>query len=114
MVRHISDEIRVMYLGQVVEAGATTRCSTAPCTRTRGPSPRRFPCPTPSSKRSGAPARQLPRPAVFAEPETGCPYNPRCPLAEEVCFMTDPPLLELEPGHFAACHVAARGAANVP
>ncbi len=49
---------------------------------------------------------------LVAEVESGCPYNPRCPLAEEVCLRSDPPLLELAPGHLAACHVAAREAGH--
>ena len=47
---------------------------------------------------------------LLAEPESGCPYHPRCPLAEQVCRELDPTLLVLAPGHLAACHVAARGA----
>lgn len=49
--------------------------------------------------RSGAPA---------GAPESGCPYEPRCPLAEEICRISDPALQNLRPGHAAACHVAAR------
>jgi oligopeptide/dipeptide ABC transporter ATP-binding protein len=37
----------------------------------------------------------------------GCSFAPRCPLAEEICQTTDPPLSPLEPGR-AACHVRAR------
>lgn len=41
----------------------------------------------------------------------GCSFEPRCPLAEDICRTTDPPLSPLAPGR-AACHVRAR-AANV-
>jgi oligopeptide/dipeptide ABC transporter ATP-binding protein len=41
--------------------------------------------------------------------EAGCPFAPRCPLAEEICAEQDPPLSPLGPGQ-AACHVRARGA----
>jgi ABC-type antimicrobial peptide transport system ATPase subunit len=50
------------------------------------------------------------RSAVADEPEAGCPYEPRCPLAEQVCIETDPALLELAASHLVACHVAARQA----
>jgi oligopeptide/dipeptide ABC transporter ATP-binding protein len=40
---------------------------------------------------------------------TGCPYEPRCPLAEEICREQDPPLTPLGRGR-AACHVRARAA----
>ena len=46
--------------------------------------------------------------ALLAEPESGCPYHPRCPLAEPVCLEINPALLMLAPSHLAACHVAAR------
>ena len=109
MVRHISDEIRVMYLGRVVEAGsydAVLDDALHPYTRALAAA---VPVPDPvveEDRRAEEPQRAS---AVFAEPEAGCPYNPRCPLAEEICFSVDPPLEELLPGHLAACHVAARG-----
>jgi oligopeptide/dipeptide ABC transporter ATP-binding protein len=43
-----------------------------------------------------------------ADPPPGCPFHPRCPLAEDVCLTADPTLVELAPAHRAACHVAAR------
>jgi oligopeptide/dipeptide ABC transporter ATP-binding protein len=46
-----------------------------------------------------------------ANPPSGCPFHPRCPLAEDICLRTDPRLLEIRPGHAVACHVAARTAA---
>jgi oligopeptide/dipeptide ABC transporter ATP-binding protein len=110
MVRHISDEIRVMYLGRVVESGsydAVLDDPLHPYTRALAAA---VPVPDPvveADRRAQEPERAA---AVFAEPEAGCPYNPRCPFAEEICFSVDPPLLELAPGHLAACHVAARNA----
>jgi ABC-type antimicrobial peptide transport system ATPase subunit len=44
------------------------------------------------------------------EPPTGCPYYPRCPLAEDVCRSTRPELIELAVHHAVACHVAERRA----
>lgn len=41
--------------------------------------------------------------------EPGCPFTPRCPLAEDVCAAVDPPLTPLGNG-CAACHVRARAA----
>ena len=96
MVRHISDEIQVMYLGRVVEAGPYDLVLDNP----RHPYTRALaaavPVPDPEleEERRGL---EHAAPAVLAEPEAGCPYNPRCPLAEEVCFSVDPPLLELAP-----------------
>jgi oligopeptide/dipeptide ABC transporter ATP-binding protein len=107
MVRHISDEIEVMYLGRVVEAGPydlVFEDTLHPYTRALAAA---VPVPDPDQQR---PEQTLDEPvAVVAEPASGCPYHPRCPLAEAICLEVDPPLVELAPGHRAACHVAARG-----
>ena len=40
------------------------------------------------------------------DPPKGCPFHPRCPIAEPRC-QTDPPSLrEIAPSHFASCHLA--------
>ena len=41
-----------------------------------------------------------------ANPQTGCVFHPRCPIAEEICKMEAPEFGEIQPGHFAACHLA--------
>jgi peptide/nickel transport system ATP-binding protein len=46
-------------------------------------------------------------PPDLSQPIPGCPYVPRCPLAEEVCRKVHPPLYPLGTGR-AACHVRAR------
>ena len=40
---------------------------------------------------------------------SGCSFNPRCPFAIDKCFVDRPPLMELAPGHEAACWVSAAG-----
>lgn len=35
---------------------------------------------------------------------SGCPFHPRCPFASEICAEEHPPLEEIAPSHFAACH----------
>jgi oligopeptide/dipeptide ABC transporter ATP-binding protein len=40
---------------------------------------------------------------------TGCPFNPRCPRAEEICRSREPELRELAPGHRVACWMADHG-----
>ena len=39
-------------------------------------------------------------------PPSGCVFHPRCPIAESRCSAEIPPLRELKPGHWAACHLA--------
>jgi len=114
MVRHISDEIRFMYLGRVVEAGlydAVLDGARHPYTRALAAA---VPVPDPELVEERRGSVEPAAPATLTEPDAGCSYNPRCPLAEEICLTEDPPLLELAPGHHAACHVAAREAGARP
>jgi oligopeptide/dipeptide ABC transporter ATP-binding protein len=46
-------------------------------------------------------------PPDLSEPNTGCSFAPRCPVAEDICRREDPRLTPLLPG-WAACHVRAR------
>jgi oligopeptide/dipeptide ABC transporter ATP-binding protein len=110
MVRHISDVISVMYLGRIVESGpyeAVLGAARHPYTRALADA---VPVPDPkveaTRRRAGA-GEAL---ALGPEPPAGCPYHPRCPLAEDQCRSQVPELLELVPNHLVACHVAARGA----
>jgi oligopeptide/dipeptide ABC transporter ATP-binding protein len=45
-------------------------------------------------------------PPDLSQPNTGCSFAPRCPIAEDICRTADPPLSPLLPG-WAACHVRA-------
>jgi oligopeptide/dipeptide ABC transporter ATP-binding protein len=42
------------------------------------------------------------------DPPQGCKFHPRCAHAMEVCKRENPPLREIAPGHFAACHLHGR------
>ncbi len=109
MVRHLSDQIAVMYLGRVVEDGpyeAVLDNPLHPYTRALTAA---VPVPDPDM-RASADARLADKGETVVEqpPEIGCPYRLRCPLAIETCVTVLPPLLELKPHHAAACHVAAQ------
>jgi oligopeptide/dipeptide ABC transporter ATP-binding protein len=110
MVRHISDEIEVMYLGRVVERGPWNLVLDQP----RHPYTRALaaavPVPDPKLAQRARAEAIGEQPSSEPEVPAGCPYRLRCPLAEPVCAEVDPPLLELAPSHRAACHVAAREA----
>jgi oligopeptide/dipeptide ABC transporter ATP-binding protein len=107
MVRHMSDDIVVMYLGRVVEDGPYQEVldkALHPYTRALTAA---VPIPDPDA-RTNADFRRAARSVVLEQPpETGCPYQPRCPLAIAVCATVLPPLIALRPNHEAACHVAA-------
>ena len=108
MVRHISDRIAVMYLGRVVELGPWQLVLDQPLHPYTNALREAIPIPDPGplGARPHTPlAGEVPN---NANPPAGCPFHPRCPLAEEICFVVRPELLEMRPGQQAACHVAAR------
>lgn len=109
MVRHISDVITVMYLGKVVESGPYDAVLGSPLHPYTYALAEAVPMPDPEVE-AAKPRRRPGGDAIsmLAAPPRGCPYYPRCPLAEEVCREIEPRLAVLRPGHLAACHVAAR------
>ena len=108
MVRHISDRIAVMYLGRVVETGPWEPVSDNPLHPYTRALQEAVPIADPdieTSRQVLSVVGEVPDPA---DPPPGCPFHPRCPLAEEVCRRVVPELLLLAEDHHAACHVAAR------
>jgi oligopeptide/dipeptide ABC transporter ATP-binding protein len=104
VVEHISRRVMVMYLGKIVEladAKAIIREPKHPYTQALISA---VPVVDPDSKRQRIilPG-DVPSPI---HPPSGCPFHPRCPIAIERCRGEIPPLRELAPGHFAACHLA--------
>jgi len=48
----------------------------------------------------------------LVKPPTGCRFNPRCPYTMGICKKVKPPMLEVKPGHFVACHLYMKGGAS--
>lgn len=109
-VRHLADVIDVMYLGLVVESGPYSEVlggALHPYTRALADA---VPVPDPAHE---AQRRLRPANEAVASPgaslvTSGCPYRPRCALAEDLCRTSAPQLVELRPAHFVSCHVASR------
>ena len=108
MVRHISDRIAVMYVGRVVELGPWRAVLDQPLHPYTGALRDAIPAPEPAPPGARVEAPLLGEVPDPAKPPPGCPFHPRCPLAEDICRRERPELLELKPGQQAACHVAAR------
>ena len=104
VVEHISRRILVMYLGKVVElldAKSLVEAPKHPYTQALLSA---VPVVDPDSKRERIVLPgDVPSPI---DPPGGCPFHPRCPVAEARCMTELPLLRELTPGHWAACHLA--------
>lgn len=104
VVRHISDEIMVMYLGKCVEyaeAKEIFRNPVHPYTKALLAS---IPIPSVESlhKRRELIQGEVTNPV---NPKPGCRFAARCPFASDACRQGDIPLREVSPGHFAACRM---------
>jgi len=110
VVERISRRVMVMYLGKVVELGTATAVVRMP----QHPYTQALISAVPQIDEQSQRPRivlsgELPSPI---DPPSGCPFHPRCPVAEARCKVEAPMLREIVPGHWAACHVAGGGASS--
>jgi peptide/nickel transport system ATP-binding protein len=105
-VRQISQHVAVMYLGRIMEYANTDDIFGHPLNPYTIALLSAVPVPDPDRKSSRIilPG-DVPSPI---NPPSGCRFNPRCPYATQICSEVDPPLRELRPGHFVACHHAEK------
>jgi peptide/nickel transport system ATP-binding protein len=102
VVEHVSDMVAVMYVGRVVEIAPTEKLYQKPNHPYTEALLSSIPKPDPTrKKRRIAIAGEIPNPA---NPPSGCHFHPRCPYAQPICSQESPPLREIMPGQFAACH----------
>jgi oligopeptide/dipeptide ABC transporter ATP-binding protein len=106
VVRHIADEVAVMYLGVIVERAPTAALYRDPHHPYTQALLAAAPVPDPRLRRRKLLLPGDP-PSPIAPP-SGCRFRTRCPHATDRCAAEVPPLRELAPGHFAACHYAER------
>ena len=102
VVEHISDRIVIMYLGRVVEIAPAEPLFDAPLHPYTKALLEEVPR-LEKRKTSYSPIKgEIPSPL---DPPPGCHFHPRCPHAMEECRQQAPPLQEVHPGRFCACHL---------
>jgi peptide/nickel transport system ATP-binding protein len=104
VVKHISDRVAVMYVGQLVELAETDALFHQP--KHPYTSSLMAAIPAPDPRKRGERARLQGEVANPANPPSGCYFHPRCPYAKDICKQETPVFEEIEPGHYVRCHRA--------
>jgi peptide/nickel transport system ATP-binding protein len=104
VIRHVSDRVAVMYLGNMVELADNEELFERPRHPYTEALMKSIPIADPEleSGLESAPG-EIGNPL---NPPPGCRFHPRCPYAAEICKTERPELRDLGSGHFAACHRA--------
>lgn len=102
VVKHISDDILVMYLGQMVEKSPVRKIFTQPLHPYTKGLLSAIPVPSLNYKKE----RVIMQGEITSpiDPKPGCRFVARCSYAKEKCFCEQPPIEEVTPEHFVACH----------
>ena len=103
VVRYISDRIGVMYLGNLVELGTAEEVFKDPRHPYTVALLSSIPTTDPDSASKDRIILEGNIPSPIRPPE-GCKFHTRCYMACEKCKRVPPPYVEVEPGHFVACH----------
>jgi peptide/nickel transport system ATP-binding protein len=103
VVKHMSDRIGVMYLGNMMEISGRKSLYDEPLHPYTKALVSAIPMPDPRRKANRIVLKgDVPSPL---NPPTGCPFHPRCAVAMDECSKSKPILKEVKPGHQVACHL---------
>jgi oligopeptide/dipeptide ABC transporter ATP-binding protein len=106
VAEYFCDRVAVLYLGAVMELADRETLFQAPLHPYTVSLLSAVPIPDPASERRRSRIVLRGEVSALGERLTGCRFRPRCPLGRdrEICATQEPPLVEREPGHWAACH----------
>jgi peptide/nickel transport system ATP-binding protein len=111
IVRHVADTVSVMYLGRMVEAGATALLWEQPLHPYSESLINAIPHPDGSGFLPDSLPGEVPDPG---QPPSGCRFHPRCPYAFARCGVEEPPLVTLAGARSAACWLQPEGSDAAP
>ena len=102
VVKHLSDRVAVMYLGQLVELAINAELYNSPCHPYTKALLSASPIPDPSiAKKRIILEGDVPSPI---NPPMGCTFHTRCKEKMEICLEQPPPFLQVAENHFVACY----------
>ena len=100
--KHVCDRVVVMYLGKMMEMAGSSELIDSPLHPYTQALIAAVPIPDPNYKRNDVIGGEIPSPI---NPPPGCRFNTRCPYAHERCTIEEPAFVEVEKGHYVACHL---------
>ncbi len=103
VVRHIAHRIAIMYGGKLVEIGPSADVYARPIHPYAESLLAAMVVPDPRRERARTRAALTGETPSPINPPPGCRFASRCPLAQDRCRREEPPLVEKQPGHWAAC-----------
>ena len=107
LAKHLCNRIAIMYLGKIMEMGTTEQVIDSPLHPYTKALIAAVPIPDPTARRSEVVIKgEIPSPV---NPPSGCRFHTRCPsVVGEICRKEEPKLIEIEKGHFVACHIYSK------
>ncbi len=104
VIAEIADKVAIMYAGKIVEFGTSEQVFLNPMHPYTQGLLKSIPRIKSKEKIEWIPGV----PPGLANPPPGCRFHPRCPYVMDVCRREEPPMIEVEPGHYVSCWLHAK------